>query len=103
MRDDTKAKFEHWADATFSRVGIWLYIATQGRLSRVLAHRRTLLLRTRGRRTGKKRTVVLQYFPTAMTCSSSPPMPAYHATRTGTTTCSLILIPASLSRGAECT
>jgi len=63
MRDDTKAKVEHWADATFSRVGIWLYIVTQGRLSRVLAHRRTLLLRTRGRRTGKARTVVLQYFP----------------------------------------
>lgn len=63
MRDDTKAKVEHWADATFSRVGIWLYIATRGRLSRVLAHRRTLLLRTRGRRTGKARTVVLQYFP----------------------------------------
>lgn len=63
MRDDTKAKVEHWADATFSRVGIWLYIVTRGRLSRVLAHRRTLLLRTRGRRTGKARTVVLQYFP----------------------------------------
>lgn len=44
-------------------MGIWLYVVTQGRLSRVLAHRRTLLLRTRGRRTGKARTVVLQYFP----------------------------------------
>lgn len=32
-------------------------------MSRVLAHRRTLLLRTRGRRTGRPRTVVLQYFP----------------------------------------
>ena len=44
-------------------MGIWLYIVTRGRLSRVLAHRRTLLLRTRGRRTGRPRTVVLQYFP----------------------------------------
>ncbi len=63
MRDDTKAKVEHWADASFSRVGIWLYVVTRGRLSWVLARRRTLLLRTRGRRTGKERTVVLQYFP----------------------------------------
>ena len=63
MRDDITAQVEHWADATFARVGIWLYVATRGRLSRVLAHRRTLLLRTRGRRSGKARTVVLQYFP----------------------------------------
>lgn len=63
MREDARARFEHWADSTFDRVGIWLYIVTRGRLSRVLAHRRTLLLRTRGRRTGRPRTVVLQYFP----------------------------------------
>jgi deazaflavin-dependent oxidoreductase (nitroreductase family) len=63
MREDTRARLEHWGDARFARLGIWLYVVTRGRLSRVLARRRTLLLRTRGRRTGRPRTVVLQYFP----------------------------------------
>lgn len=63
MTNDVRARLEHWADATFARGGIWLYVRTRGRLSQVLAHRRTLLLRTRGRRTGRPRTVVLQYFP----------------------------------------
>lgn len=63
MKVDTRARLEHWADATFARGGIWLYRVTRGRLSQVLAHRRTLLLRTRGRRSGRPRTVVLQYFP----------------------------------------
>ena len=44
MREDTKARLEHWGGARFARLGIWLYVVTRGRLSRVLARRRTLLL-----------------------------------------------------------
>lgn len=44
------------------RVGAWLLRRTHGRIVR-LWRRRALVLTTIGRRTGKPRTVVVQYFP----------------------------------------
>jgi len=44
------------------RVGAWLLRRTKGRIVR-LWRRRALVLTVRGRRTGRPRTVVLQYFP----------------------------------------
>ena len=56
------ARLEHAVDARSMGLAAWLYRRTRGRIAR-LWRRRVLLLTTRGRRTGRERTVPLQYFP----------------------------------------
>lgn len=53
---------EHAIDRRSVRVGAWLLRRTKGRIVR-LWRRRALVLTVRGRRSGRPRTVVLQYFP----------------------------------------
>ncbi len=57
-----RTTFEHWADARTVPVAAWLLRRTKGRIVR-LWHRRALVLTTHGRRSGRDRTVVVQYFP----------------------------------------
>lgn len=57
-----RTRYEHWADARSVRFAAWLLRRTHGRILR-LWHRRVVLLTTRGRRTGRARTVPLQCFP----------------------------------------
>ncbi|GAA4880346.1 nitroreductase/quinone reductase family protein [Actinomycetospora straminea] len=56
------ARLEHLVDRHSVRPGAWLLRRTRGRIVR-LWRRRALVLTTRGRRTGRPRTVVVQYFP----------------------------------------
>jgi deazaflavin-dependent oxidoreductase (nitroreductase family) len=60
--DRLAARLEHALDARSMGLAAWLYRRTRGRIAR-LWHRQVLLLTTRGRRTGRERTVPLQYFP----------------------------------------
>jgi|SRR5664280_1089365 len=62
MDEQTKARIQHDLDARFGGVAIWLYRVTRGRITRPWG-KRALVLTTRGRRTGRTRTVLLQYFP----------------------------------------
>jgi deazaflavin-dependent oxidoreductase (nitroreductase family) len=55
-------RIEHAADTRSAPVSAWLIRRTRGRIGR-LWHRRVLVLTTRGRKTGRRRTVPLQYFP----------------------------------------
>lgn len=55
-------RIEHEADRRMARFGIWVLRRTKGRIAR-LWRRRVLILTTRGRRSGLKRTVILQFFP----------------------------------------
>jgi deazaflavin-dependent oxidoreductase (nitroreductase family) len=57
-----RTRLEHWADARSVRFAAWLLRRTHGRVLR-LWRRRVVLLTTRGRRSGRLRTVPLQYFP----------------------------------------
>lgn len=57
-----RTRFEHWADARSARFAAWLLRRTRGQVLR-LWRRRVVLLTTRGRRSGRPRTVPLQYFP----------------------------------------
>ena len=57
-----KARLEHEMDVRSLGFGIWLYRRTRGRAPH-LWHRRALVLTTRGRRSGKLRTVMVQFFP----------------------------------------
>lgn len=50
-----------WLDKHLSRMGVWLMRRTKGRLSEAYKVK-ALLLTSRGRRSGRGRTVVLQYF-----------------------------------------
>jgi deazaflavin-dependent oxidoreductase (nitroreductase family) len=50
-----------WLDKHLTSLGVALYRVTKGRITRPW-HVDALLLTTRGRRTGKERTVVLQFF-----------------------------------------
>lgn len=71
---DSKAgpRFSTWAwlrlsvgrqlDKRLTPLGIWLYRRTKGGITRPWKVN-ALLLTTRGRRSGRERTVVLQYFP----------------------------------------
>ena len=53
---------EHWMDARSIPLAIWLLRRTKGRAAR-LWRRRVLVLTTLGRRSGRERTVVVQFFP----------------------------------------
>ncbi|MFI7542481.1 nitroreductase/quinone reductase family protein [Actinoplanes sp. NPDC049599] len=57
-----RMRIEHTIDTRTVRFGAWVLRRTRGRAAR-LWHRRALVLTTRGRRSGRERTVPLQYFP----------------------------------------
>jgi deazaflavin-dependent oxidoreductase (nitroreductase family) len=57
-----RTQLEHLLDTRSVPLATWLLRRTHGRISR-LWRRRTLLLTTRGRRSGLPRTVPLQFFP----------------------------------------
>lgn len=57
-----RMRIEHEVDTRSIHLAAWLLRRTDGRLAR-LWHRRVLLLTTTGRRSGRRRTVPLQYFP----------------------------------------
>ena len=56
-----KARLEHEMDVRSLGFGIWLYRKTRGRAPH-LWHRRALVMTTTGRRSGKARTVMVQFF-----------------------------------------
>jgi deazaflavin-dependent oxidoreductase (nitroreductase family) len=56
-------RLEHLFDTRSERLSIWLVRKTRGAAAWRLYHRRVLVLTTRGRRTGRVRTVVVQWFP----------------------------------------
>jgi deazaflavin-dependent oxidoreductase (nitroreductase family) len=56
-----RIRFEHLLDRHSVPLGVWLLRRTRGRAAR-LWHRRALVLNTRGRRTGRRRSVPLQFF-----------------------------------------
>ena len=62
ISEPTKTRIQHDLDAWLGGVGIWLYRVSRGRITRPWG-RRVLVLTTVGRRTGRIRTVLLQYFP----------------------------------------
>jgi deazaflavin-dependent oxidoreductase (nitroreductase family) len=53
---------EHQVDTRSIGLAAWLYRLSNGRIAQSW-HRQVLLLTTRGRRTGRERTVPLQFFP----------------------------------------
>lgn len=55
-------RFEHLIDSHSIRIGSWLYRRTRGRITH-LWRRRALILTTVGRRSGRPRTVIVQFFP----------------------------------------
>lgn len=57
-----RTRLEHAVDKHSVGVGAWLLRRTGGRIVR-LWRRRALVLTVRGRRSGRPRTVVVQYFP----------------------------------------
>jgi deazaflavin-dependent oxidoreductase (nitroreductase family) len=57
-----RTRLEHEVDTRSARLGARLLRLTKGRIAR-LWRRQVLVLTTRGRRSGKDRTVPLQYFP----------------------------------------
>ncbi|MDY7105061.1 MAG: nitroreductase/quinone reductase family protein [Actinomycetota bacterium] len=61
-RPRLRARIEHELDTRSVRLAVWLYRRTRGRIMR-LWRRRGVVLTTRGRRTGRARTVLVQYFP----------------------------------------
>jgi deazaflavin-dependent oxidoreductase (nitroreductase family) len=62
LSERIKMRVEHEIDTRSVGFAAWLLRVTRGRVAR-LWHRRVLLLTTHGRRTGRARTVPLQYFP----------------------------------------
>lgn len=62
LKERLRTRVEHEIDARSVRLAAFLLRLTKGRIAR-LWRRRVLLLTTRGRRSGKERTVPLQYFP----------------------------------------
>lgn len=62
LSEAVKIRIEHLIDTRSVRFGTWLYRRTDGRITR-LWRRRALLLTTIGRRTGLRRTVLVQFFP----------------------------------------
>ena len=62
MVERIKTRIEHQVDTRSARLGAGLLRLTKGRIAR-LWRRQVLVLTTRGRRSGKERTVPLQYFP----------------------------------------
>lgn len=61
-RERRRTQLEHLLDTRSVPLATWLLRRTHGRISR-LWRRRTLVLTTRGRRTGLPRAVPLQFFP----------------------------------------
>ncbi|MFB9890783.1 nitroreductase family deazaflavin-dependent oxidoreductase [Planobispora takensis] len=61
-RERLRMRIEHEVDTRSAGFGVWLLRLTRGRAAR-LWHRQALILTTRGRRTGRERTVPLQFFP----------------------------------------
>ena len=61
-RERVTLKVERFLDRWLSPLGVWVMRRTRGRLAGVW-HVEALVLTTRGRRTGRQRTVVLRYFP----------------------------------------
>jgi F420H(2)-dependent quinone reductase len=57
-----RTRLEHAVDKHSVGVGAWLVRRTKGRIVR-LWRRRALVLTVQGRRSGRPRTVVVQYFP----------------------------------------
>ena len=62
MVERIKTRIEHLVDTRSARLGAGLLRLTKGRIAR-LWRRQVLVLTTRGRKSGKERTVPLQYFP----------------------------------------
>ena len=62
VRPGLRTRLENTVDRHSVRIGAWLLRSTRGRAAH-LWHRRALALTTTGRRTGRPRTVVVQYFP----------------------------------------
>ena len=61
-RVDLRTRLEHAVDKHSVAIGAWLLRRTKGRIVR-LWRRRALVLTVAGRKTGRPRTVVVQYFP----------------------------------------
>ena len=80
---DLATRLEHEFDSRSVGFAAWLYRRTRGRIARVY-RRRVLLLTTTGRRSGRPRTVVVQYFPdgedlvVAAANSGMPTNPAWY-------------------------
>ncbi|KUL23571.1 nitroreductase/quinone reductase family protein [Actinoplanes awajinensis] len=61
-REAFLTRLEHEVDTRSAGLAAWLLRRTRGRIGN-LWHRRVLVLTTRGRRSGRPRTVPLQFFP----------------------------------------
>ena len=61
-RDRLALRLEREADLRLGSFGVWVFRRTKGRIAR-LWKVDALILTTRGRRTGRDRTLVLRYFP----------------------------------------
>jgi deazaflavin-dependent oxidoreductase (nitroreductase family) len=61
-RPSLATRIEHAVDTRSIRFGAWLLRRTRGRAAH-LWRRRALVLTTVGRRTGRPRTVIVQFFP----------------------------------------
>ena len=59
--EELKTRIEHEVDTRSVAFGVWLYRRTSGRITR-LWHRRAIVLTTTGRRSGRRRTVLVQVF-----------------------------------------
>jgi deazaflavin-dependent oxidoreductase (nitroreductase family) len=62
ITEQARTRLEHAIDSRSVAVGVWLYRRTKGRITRPW-HRRAIILTTRGRRTARPRTVLVQAFP----------------------------------------
>ena len=61
MSEKLKTRVEHEVDTRSAALGVWLYRRTHGRITRPW-RRRAIVLTTRGRRSGRPRTVLVQVF-----------------------------------------
>jgi F420H(2)-dependent quinone reductase len=62
LSEELKTRIEHRVDTRSVGFGAWIYRRTNGRLLR-LRHRRALIRTATGRRSGLRRTVIVQFFP----------------------------------------
>jgi deazaflavin-dependent oxidoreductase (nitroreductase family) len=61
-RERIVLRLEREADLRLGPLGVWVFRRTKGRVARLWGVD-ALILTTRGRRTGRERTLVLRYFP----------------------------------------
>lgn len=61
-RERISLRIEREADLRLGPLGVWVFRRTKGRVARLWGVE-ALILTTRGRRTGRERTLVLRYFP----------------------------------------